>query len=41
MRKLFSFVEKLIALVAFLPPVYMAYRFIRWYLKQAKEEPKS
>lgn len=38
MRKLLDLIEKIFALMCVIPPVYMAYRFVRWYLRQSKEE---
>lgn len=42
---MFKFIDKLICLFVTLPPVYLAFRFLRWYLKsevaedQEAEEP--
>jgi hypothetical protein len=38
MKSVFRIIEKLFALLVFLPPVYMVYRFVRWYLKQREPE---
>jgi len=37
MSILFKLVEKLFCLMVCLPPLYMAYRFVRWYLRQNQE----
>lgn len=34
MKNIFLLIEKLFALLVIVPPIYMAYRFFRWYLKQ-------
>jgi hypothetical protein len=31
------FIDKLFALLVFMPPAYMAYRFLKWYWKQESE----
>lgn len=37
MLNLLMLIDKLAPLLVFLPPLYLAYRFIRWYWKQAQE----
>ncbi|HEY9734165.1 MAG TPA: hypothetical protein V6C89_19805 [Drouetiella sp.] len=34
---MFSKIEKLFGLMVVLPPVYMLFRFLRWYIKQESE----
>ena len=41
MIKILDLIEKAFALMCVLPPVYMAYRFVRWYLRQNKEESET
>ena len=41
MRNLLSLVDKLVCLLVFLPPVYVVYRFVKWYLHQAQEPEVS
>lgn len=38
MKTIFHVVEKLFALLVLLPPIYMVYRFVRWYLNQREPE---
>jgi hypothetical protein len=38
MIKILDLIEKVFALMCVLPPVYIAYRFVRWYIRQNKEE---
>jgi hypothetical protein len=35
---IFGLIEKLLALLVVVPPVYLIYRFVRWYLRQRKED---
>jgi hypothetical protein len=37
MKTIFWLLEKLFGAVVLLPPVYIAYRFVKWYLKQSKD----
>lgn len=32
--------EKLLALLVVAPPVYMAFRYVRWFVRQNKELPE-
>jgi hypothetical protein len=32
--KMFSKIEKIFGLMVVLPPVYMLFRFLKWYIKQ-------
>lgn len=43
MRLIMRLIEKVFALAVVVPPLYMSYRFIKWYLKQKPpvEEVKS
>jgi len=34
---MFSKIEKIFGLMVVLPPVYMLFRFLRWYIKQESE----
>jgi hypothetical protein len=38
MRNIFGLIDKLFALLVVGPPLYMVYRFVRWYLKQREPE---
>jgi hypothetical protein len=33
----FKVLEKLFAMLVVAPPVYMAFRYLRWYFRQSKE----
>jgi hypothetical protein len=41
MIKILDLIEKIFAVMCVAPPMYMAYRFIRWYLRQSKEEAET
>jgi len=34
MKEVLRVLEKLFAIVVIVPPLYMAYRFVKWYWKQ-------
>jgi hypothetical protein len=34
---IYRLINRLMVVGVFLPPVYIAYRFLRWYLKQEQE----
>lgn len=35
--KMFGKIEKIFGLMVVLPPVYMLFRFLRWYIKQEND----
>ncbi len=37
MKTMFWLIEKVFCALVVIPPVYIAYRFIKWYLKPKKE----
>ncbi len=37
MHNFLMLIDKLAPLLVFLPPLYIGYRFLRWYFKQAQE----
>ncbi len=41
MNRIFKLIEKLFILLIFFPPLYMAYRFVRWSLRQNKLESEA
>ncbi len=41
MRALFRIIEKIFVFLVWLPPIYMVYRFVRWYLRQQKEPEET
>jgi len=38
---MFKFIDKLICLFVTLPPVYLAFRFLRWYLRSEVEQDQE
>lgn len=38
MKNIFHLIDKLFSLLVVIPPLYMVYRFVRWYLKQREPE---
>ena len=34
---MFRMIDKMLCLFVCLPPVYMLYRFVKWYLKQERQ----
>ncbi len=34
-------IDKLFALMMVMPPVYLAVRFVRWYIRQGEEKEES
>jgi hypothetical protein len=41
MMKILDLIEKMFAAMCVLPPLYIAFRFVRWYLRQNKEESET
>lgn len=37
----FHLIDKLFALMMVMPPVYIAYRFVRWYIRQGADKEES
>ena len=38
---MFRIIDKLFAAFVLMPPVYMLFRFLRWYIKQEMEPQKT
>jgi hypothetical protein len=38
---MFRIIDKLFAALVFMPPMYMLFRFLRWYIKQEMEPQKT
>ena len=34
---MFRFIDKVLAVFVFAPPLYMLFRFVRWYIRQESE----
>ncbi|HEY9869401.1 MAG TPA: hypothetical protein V6D08_09570 [Candidatus Obscuribacterales bacterium] len=41
MCRLLTLLDKLVCLLVFAPPLYIVYRFLKWYFKQAQESEAS
>ena len=36
--RIFKVLEKLFAVLVIAPPLYMVFRYVRWYFRQGREE---
>lgn len=41
MRRIIGLIEKIFVFLVWLPPIYMVYRFVKWYLKQEREPEET
>jgi hypothetical protein len=39
--RVFKILEKLLALLVVAPPIYMAFRYIRWFYRHNREVPET
>jgi hypothetical protein len=39
--RVFKVLEKLFAVLVVAPPMYMAFRYLRWFYRQNREEPET